>query len=361
MPTEPVRLHALLAGFALAGDPDRAAITPLGGGLINDSFAVRLDERRYVLQRINARVFPDPARVIANQAALAAVWDAPGLDIPAPLPTRDGGFALHDDSGACWRLTRFIAPSRSLARLDHPAQARAVGEALGRFHRTLARHAPLPLQTALPGFHDTPAYLAGLRRLDTPTARRDPTLAESLDFVAQRAPLAATLATARAEGRIGEHVVHGDPKLDNLLFSTDATRVVALIDLDTVQPGLIHHDLGDCLRSCCNRAGEGGASARFDLALAAAILGGYAAATDGLLDAEERALIPQALRLVPFELGIRFLTDHLQGDRYFRVRRHGDNLRKARVQFALVADLERQTDEIETLVEHCFAEATSVA
>nr|WP_210424659.1 aminoglycoside phosphotransferase family protein [Marichromatium bheemlicum] len=346
-------MRALLARFALADAPERAGITPLGGGLINDTFAIGCGEQRYVLQRINPRVFPDPARVIANQVALAAVWDVPGLDIPTPLPTRDGGFAYHDDDGAYWRLTRFIAPSRGLARLDQPAQAEAVGEALGRFHHTLARHAPT-LQTALPGFHDTPAYLDGLRRLDTPTARRDPSVASCLDFVARRAILATALASAHAEGRIGTRIVHGDPKLDNLLFSTDASRVVALIDLDTVQPGLIHHDLGDCLRSCCNRAGEHGDDARFDLDLGAAILAGYAAATGDLLDAEERSLIPEALRLIPLELGIRFLTDHLQGDRYFRVRQRGDNLHKARRQFALVTDIERQAREITAVVARSF-------
>jgi Ser/Thr protein kinase RdoA (MazF antagonist) len=150
-------------------------------------------------------------------------------------------------------------------------------------------------------------------------------------------------------------VTHGDPKLDNLLFAADADRALCLIDLDTVQPGLVHHDIGDCLRSCCNRRGESADGAvRFDLDTCGAILGGYADAAAGLLSADEIPLLYAAIRLLPLELGIRFLTDHLQGDRWFRVREHGQNLAKARVQLALVADIEARQAAIEDLVRRAF-------
>jgi Ser/Thr protein kinase RdoA (MazF antagonist) len=158
---------------------------------------------------------------------------------------------------------------------------------------------------------------------------------------------------ARGDTRV--RVIHGDPKVDNLLFDAAGERALCLIDLDTVQPGLLHHDIGDCLRSCCNRGGEAGATtARFDLALCEALLAGYAAATAGLLGAAEIDLIAPAIRLIPLELGIRFLTDHLQGDRYFRVRHRGENLTKAHRQLALVADIERQAAAIEAAVQHAF-------
>ena len=152
-------------------------------------------------------------------------------------------------------------------------------------------------------------------------------------------------------------VIHGDPKLDNLLFDQANDRALCLIDLDTVQPGLLHHDIGDCLRSCCNRAGEAtdaSTPVQFDLDVCSGILAAYGAETHGLLSTPEVDLIYPCIRLIPFELGLRFLTDHLRGDRYFRVMAPGDNLRKALVQFALVADIERKAKSIETIIARSF-------
>jgi Ser/Thr protein kinase RdoA (MazF antagonist) len=145
-----------------------------------------------------------------------------------------------------------------------------------------------------------------------------------------------------------------------MLFSGHPAEACALIDFDTLQAGLILHDIGDCLRSCCNRRGEGqdpADVASFDLDLAESILAGYAAQTATWLLASEIALVPEAMRLMPLELGLRFLTDHLEGDHYFKVAERGQNLRKARVQFALVLDIERKMTRIRDIVAHRFIAA----
>ena len=165
------------------------------------------------------------------------------------------------------------------------------------------------------------------------------------------------LEDARAQGLIDERVIHGDPKLDNILFDASGRRALALIDLDTVQPGLIQQDLGDCLRSCCNRSGESPQDQGrpdFDLGLCAAILDAYGEETRGLLGPGDIEVLYDSIRLLPFELALRFLTDHLEGDRYFRVTHPGQNLEKARTQLDLVADIESKEPAIREIIANAF-------
>jgi Ser/Thr protein kinase RdoA (MazF antagonist) len=334
------------------------AVAPLGDGLINHTYRVQSPAGAFVLQRINGAVFPAPERIMDNLAALAAAAaNRPELAVrlPALAHTAEHLPYVRDAEGALWRLMECIEPSRTLRQLDSAAQAAEAGRVLGRFHRLGALLDPAALAVTLPGFHHTPAYLAELERTAA-DAVRTADAADALAFVDARRALVGVLDKAVAARQTQPRLIHGDPKVDNLLFDADGARALCLIDLDTVQPGLVHHDIGDCLRSCCNRAGEAGAdSVRFDLGLCEALLTGYAEATGGLLGPTEIELIVPAIRLIPLELGIRFLTDHLRGDRYFRVRHRGENLTKARRQFALVADIERQAAAIEAVVRRAFA------
>ncbi len=348
-------------------------IAPLGQGLINHTYRVAGPRGALVLQRINASVFPAPERIMANLMRLqATAADHPrvGVRLPALVRAADGLPYVRDHGGGWWRLMECIEPSRTLSQLECPAQAAEVGRALGRFHRLGALLDPDALAVTLPGFHHTPSYLAALESASLEPAglapvgsgpavaiTADAEITQALGFIRARRTLVDVLEEALAQGRTRRRVIHGDPKLDNLLFDADGIHAIGLIDLDTVQPGLVHHDLGDCLRSCCNRGGEIGpdaAAARFDVDLCAALLAGYAQAAGDLLSAAEVALVAAAIRLIPLELGIRFLTDHLQGDCYFRVNHRGENLMKARRQLALVADIERQQTAIEAAVRHAF-------
>jgi Ser/Thr protein kinase RdoA (MazF antagonist) len=363
-------LIALCEHFAI--DPPVDAIAPLGRGLINDTYRLDASGRRYVLQRINGRVFPEPERIMANLARLARHPEPPealGLRVPALIPSRTGASFVRDPAGAVWRLMEFIPDTCNLSRIQGESQAREVGRVLGRFHRWTAVLPSDDFAVTLPGYHDTPSYLERLRALSNPAAiqggseyadcpdRTAPEIATLLSFIEARLDLAEALDRAVQTGRIALRLTHGDPKLDNILFDRDGRRALALIDLDTIQPGLIQHDLGDCLRSCCNALGEGETDptrVRFDLALAEAILTGYAEATRGWLSGEDIDCLFDGIRVMPFELGLRFLTDHLQGDRYFKVDRPGRNLIKARIQFALVADIERREPDIRALIETAF-------
>ena len=349
-------------------------IAPLGKGLINDTYSLITEAGGFVLQRINPRVFPDPERIMANLEALTAHASQDrvgGLRIPALIRARDGRSWVRAADGALWRLMELIPDGVSLTRIEGRDQARAVGSALGHFHRLTRDLAPERLAVSLPGFHRTPDYLArhlAARAAATPTRDggegEQAMLEACFGFIDARHGLAQVLETALAAGRIRERVIHGDPKLDNILFHGRHGGALALIDLDTVQPGLIQHDIGDCLRSCCNRLGEApesGGRARFDLDLCAAILGAYAEQTRDFLGPGDVAALYESIRLLPFELALRFLTDHLEGDRYFRVSSHGQNLHKARIQLDLVADIEANEDVIRGLIAAAFPDQQGAA
>jgi len=333
------------------------SVESYGGGLINATFLVTAEDTRYILQRINGAVFPEPERIMSNLSVLAGHVTAhaeSGIRIPALIAARDGRSFVRDGQGGFWRLMEFIPNTRGLARIDDLEQAREVGRILGRFH-VLVSDLPVDrLAVTLPGFHITPGYLERFERvLATCTAVHPEALSRAIACVTARRAQVDVLETARRGGHLPVRVIHGDPKLDNILFDRVTGRAVSLIDLDTVQAGLVHYDIGDCLRSCCSR-GRGSAGTRFDLDLCRAILGAYADEIGGLLDTAEIGLLSDAIRLIPFELALRFLTDHLEGDRYFRVTERGQNLRKAGGQLALVEDIEGKEREIRTIVAACF-------
>jgi Ser/Thr protein kinase RdoA (MazF antagonist) len=335
-----------------------------GRGLINDTYLVTLDtspSRRAILQRINSRVFPQPQHIMQNLRRLLdhaqrAIAQMSKQDTQLRLPdlyrANDGRDFVLDTDGNYWRALHFIEDSRALDALENTTQAHNIGRALGGFHALLNELPIQQLHTTLPGFHIAPNYLARFDALNAHvTVAAD--AAAACDFVATHRSLAATLEHGKHSGLLPLRATHGDPKLDNYLFHVHSDRVMSLIDLDTVQPGLIHYDLGDCLRSCCNRSGESAHDAettQFDLELCGAILRGYVDAARVFLTAPDFDFMYDAIRLLPFELGLRFLTDHLEGDVYFKTNIPGQNLHRARVQFQLTARIEQNETALRAMI-----------
>lgn len=347
--------------FDLAGPIEQLA--PYGRGRINDSYLVGLSRgkpRRVLLQRLNTAVFPAPERIIHNIRRLAEHLEArqarlapavPRLRLPALIPTGDGTYWWRDPEGGFWRALEFIEGSRTLARAETPDQAAQCGWVLGRFHRLTWDLPAHELHDTLPGFHQLPRYLEAFdQALGAWSGTGSHELERALAAVAQRRATAGRLEEARSAGPLRERVIHGDPKLDNILFRRDAERAWGLVDLDTVKPGLPHYDLGDCLRSVCNPAGEAEPWPRWELALGKALLGAYLAEMGALFGAEDYDLVYDCARLLPFELGLRFLTDHLEGDRYFKTAQRGENLQRALTQFRLTMLVEEREHEIRALV-----------
>ncbi|MHB1350818.1 MAG: aminoglycoside phosphotransferase family protein [Desulfobulbus sp.] len=346
--------HAALFFVALE---DIAGIAPFGGGHVNDTFLLTLttgEER--ILQRINPEVFPDPALVMRNLRLVtehlrtgnsARADDAPPWQ-PLALYEGAGGDTYLAEDGAAWRLLNRIRGGHPRQAIGTAQQARELGRALGYFHRTLASLDSALLADTLPGFHVTPRYLARYDQVQTRT--EDRAGQESLfcrQFIEQRRATASLLEMRR--GELTSRIIHGDPKVANFLFDDEGERVISLIDLDTVKPGLLLHDLGDALRSCCNPTGETPADPErvfFAPDLFAAWLAGYRSEARALLSGEDLRLLIEAVALIAFELGLRFYTDHLEGNRYFKVTEPGQNLRRALTQFQLTRSIEHQRDKL---------------
>ncbi|MDF1614453.1 phosphotransferase enzyme family protein [Desulfurivibrio dismutans] len=340
------------------------SVQPHGCGLINDSYLVRCHAgEAFLLQRLNPVVFPEPAKLMNNLRRISEHLSHkarttkldPGRQIIRLLPTRIGEDCHYDRDNACWRALNFIENSRVLTRITAEEQARAAGVALGRFQALIHDLAPSQLYDPLPTLHVTPcvvrAYdeVAAISTVTGPEAE----LSFCHNFIQHRRTTAAVLEQARARGVLPERVIHGDPKLSNILFAHDSDLPLALIDLDTVKPGLTQYDVGDCLRSCCNRAGENPADpdeAEFDLDLARALLIGYFEEMRALLTYSDFAYFYDAVRLISFELGIRFFNDYLSGNCYFKVADPEHNLRRALTQFRLTASIEAQETRIRLIV-----------
>ncbi len=342
-----------------------SSIHPHGQGLINDTFVVTTNTgRQIILQRINRRVFPNPERIMENLRVLTghirryAVTGSASvrtLRLPEILKTHDGRDFIIDTDGGFWRAQEFIEHTRTLDSISNTAQAEEVGFALGRFHALIHDLDTTQLHQTLPGFHDAPGYFARFLRASARPrqtgASRD--LLYGLSYVESRWNLTRALEQARREGKLVVRAIHGDTKLNNFLFDIQTGKAVSLIDLDTVQPGLIHYDIGDCLRSCANPAGESPgdiASVHFDLDIGYAILKNYLVETRKFLTRHDYDYLYDAIRLIPFELGLRFLTDHLESDHYFKTEWPGQNLHRALAQFQLTTSVEKHEQPIKALI-----------
>lgn len=330
------------------------SLSPLGQGNINHTLRVTLAEgATWVLQRLHPGVFADAEAVMANMRLVVdclAANDDPSMRFFRLGTNPQGQDRFIDDEGCSWRLLSMIEPSRCLQRLDNPAQAAGIGRLLGRFHRLTASIPAAQLADPLPGFHVTPRYLHaydGLRERVSSTQSEEQRCAVLIE---EFRPLARWLEDKREV--LSERVIHGDPKAANFLFAAEGDAAISLIDLDTVKPGLLLHDLGDCLRSCCNPLGEGHddiAAIRFIPELFTALMRGYLEQAGDLLGAADRALLVSAAAVISFELGLRFFSDHLAGNRYFTITRPGQNLHRALVQLQLCQSILGQQQQLEAL------------
>jgi len=325
-------------------------LSPLGGGLINDTFLVETADQPIVLQRINRQVFPSPELISANMAVLARhIAQKPAglvkLHLPSPVNTLSGQPYYLDDQGDFWRALSYIANGHSLKKLRHQQDARQTGFALAHFHRLCS---DLPVQTlhdTLPGFHVAPDYLR--HYWHTASHSSVPVDAYCQQFIERHQAITSDLEQAKHSGELHLRVIHGDPKLDNFLFDQHSGNIIGLVDLDTVKPGLVHYDIGDSLRSCCHIADTG----QFDLALCNAWLDGYLAQAGASFSAADARYLYPSIRLIPFELGLRFYTDYLDGNRYFKTTYAQQNLLRAHEQFRLCSDIMDKQADIKALLQ----------
>jgi hypothetical protein len=339
-----------------------------GKGNVNDTFLVTLDaegEEHFILQRINTRVFRQPELIMGNMRAIAAhvcgrlellpLSAGRRWEVPRVLLAKNGRDHWLDADGSFWRALSFVEASQSFDTIQDMEHAREVGHALGMFQTLISDLPVARLADTLEGFHITPRYLRHYDEvLEKSRPRKSPEVNHCSEFVSKRRAWAHVLEDARTRGRLHLRPIHGDPKVSNVMIDNATRRAVSIVDLDTVKPGLVHYDIGDCLRSCCNPLGEETnrwEEVRFEADFCQAILQPYLALARGFLTTEDYEYLYDAIRLIAFELGLRFFTDYLEGDVYFKARYREHNLARSLVQFKLTESIESQEDAIRTMVQ----------
>jgi Phosphotransferase enzyme family len=345
-----------LSRFAVEGS--LVSLAPHTSGLINSSWVATFDapggRRRFLLQRINQHVFPRPEQVmenmvrvtrhVASRLARDGAHDA-SRRVLSLVPSREGASHHVDAAGETWRLVRWIERARSSERAASEAEALEAACAFGRFQRQL-RDLPGPrLHETIPGFHDTPGRLAALERaVAGDAAGRVASCQAEIAALLDRRPLARALASRVAEGELAERPVHNDAKVANVLRDETTGEALAVVDLDTVMPGLALHDFGDLVRSTVSETAEDETDlsrVSVRVPIFRALARGFVEGAGDTLSPLERSLFPTAAELVTYEQALRFLTDHVDGDRYYRIERAGHNLDRTRTQLRLLESLER--------------------
>jgi aminoglycoside phosphotransferase (APT) family kinase protein len=341
------------------GLTDGVTVAPVTTGHVNESFRVAGGGRALLLQWLNPEAFADPDAVQDNVERVAChlAAAAPALPRPELLETVDGTFRHRTGSGL-WRAWCWLDGYRTLTRVDGPDRAAAAGAAFGRFLRALEDLSTTALAETLPAFQDPGRRLRELEAAAAKAARaRREAAAPLLRAVEDRRGRIAPLAGP-------PRVLHGDPKLSNVLFPEPADPAATgpvptdpaatspvVIDYDTVLVGPLAWDFGDFLRSTAARGEEDDpAAAGVDPALLDAAAGAFLAAAPEPA-AEEVGDLARAPAVIAFTLAVRFLADHLAGDRYFRVRRPGQNLDRARTQLRLAEDFAAREDRLRVLIE----------
>ncbi|MCL2544282.1 MAG: aminoglycoside phosphotransferase family protein [Clostridia bacterium] len=330
-------------------------------GHINDTFIVEIiggDTRRFIMQRVNDRVFTDPQALMRNMTMVTEYLrervKEQGGDVDREVltlwRTAEGKVLHRACDGGLWRAFTFVEGALTVQRVTCAEQLYEAGSAFGRFQNLLSEFAARELAPVIPDFHNTRARFAALEAAiqGNPLDRAAGVRAE-IDFALARRQDARVLQDLLDAHQLPLRVTHNDTKINNVMLDADTGHAVCVIDLDTVMPGSMLFDFGDAIRSGVNTADEDETDlsrVRVDLDYYRAFARGFLEQTGSSMTELERELLPFAAKMMTYECGIRFLTDHLLGDAYFRIHRPGHNLDRARTQFKLVAEMERLEPEL---------------
>ena len=321
---------------------------PYGNGHINATYLVKTDGEQYILQRINHHIFQDVPGLMRNVERVTAFLAEKDPDPRHSLhlvPAKDGA-AYVEAEGEFYRMYDFVHDSICLDAPETDEDFYQSAVAFGSFQRQLADFPANELSETIPRFHDTPNRYRALRAaIEKDALGRAASCREEIEFALAREADAAVMINLLAAGELPLRVTHNDTKLNNVMLDAKTRRPLCVIDLDTVMPGLAANDFGDSIRFGANT----GAEDEKDLKKISLSLARYEAFARGFLEACGKALTPKEIETLPWgaklmtlECGVRFLTDYLEGDTYFRIHRPEHNLDRTRTQFALVADMEKK-------------------
>ena len=345
---------AILRQFCLDAEP--ASCTPYGCGHINRTYLVATAGGRcYILQKINHHTFRDVAGLMEN---IELVTEHLRRKSPDPrsvltlIRTKDGKSYLEADDGY-WRVFRFVEDSICLQQPESDADFYESAVGFGTFQQLLSDFPAEKLHETIPNFHNTPdRYRAFHETLTHDPMHRAAQVQPEIEFALARQAEMAALQNALDAGELPLRVTHNDTKLNNVLFDAKTRRALCIIDLDTVMPGSALYDYGDSIRFGAATAAEDERELdKMEMSLERfrVFTRGYVRACPGLTQ-KELELLPLGAKVMTMECGVRFLTDHIDGDNYFSIHREGQNLDRAHTQFKLVTDMERKWDKMKEIV-----------
>ena len=339
------------------------SVNQITAGLINATYLIETDKKeKYILQKINTFVFKNPDELMENIVGVTKYitekikenggdYKRENLNF---LPCNSGKYYFRDENNDAWRMYIYVDEALTYNKPKNDDTFRSAGQSFGRFMKLLAGYPAATLNETIKNFHYTPArYENFLKAVEADVKGRKAVCEEEIKFVTDRKADTHKLTDLIESGDLPLRVTHNDTKLNNVLFDINTDKSICVIDLDTIMPGLSLYDFGDSIRSGANTGAEDEpdlSKVGIDLALFEAYADGYLSETaDSLCDAEIENLAFGA-KLMTFECGMRFLTDYLEGDVYFRTTHAEHNIIRARNQFRLVADMEAHMDEMNAIV-----------
>lgn len=358
------RLREVSKQFQIYGEILHAEACKIGH--INETYTATYDQGgtkvRYIHQKINQTVFRDPVGVMNNIMHITAhirnkleqqnVREITRRVLTV-VPTRDGQAWFRNGSGDYWRTFVFVEGTQTFESVQTERQAFEAARAFGAFQSALADF-PERLVETIPFFHHTRKRFEALQKaIETDSHNRAKQAAREIEFALQHENIVDVLLAAHERGDIPERVTHNDTKFNNVMLDAETGEAMCVVDLDTVMPGLSLYDFGDMVRTTTSPTLEDErdlTKVSMNLPMFAALARGYLSTAGQMLNATEKSLLPFAGKLITFNIGIRFLTDFLVGDTYFRVHRFGHNLDRCRTQFKLIDSVEQQEDAMQRLV-----------
>ncbi len=358
--------EAVMANFRVDGLP--LCFSPLGQGHIHDTYLaeikVKEEIKKYTLQRINTLVFREPELMMANWEKVTRHIGQKMVELEGekaltkslkPVLSRSGHSYYRTPQGEYWRVYHYVDGCHTIETATTPEQAFEAGRAFGLFQKLIADLSPGEMYETIPFFHHTPhRFERFLQVIEKASPERKAKASEAISFALQRQSLVSLVTDGLSSGRLPVRVTHNDTKINNVLFDDETGRGVCVIDLDTTMPGSPLYDFGDLVRTGTCSAAEDETDlslVAMDINLFEALAEGYLSETADLLAEAERQLLVMAGPLITFTIGLRFLTDYLEGDIYFKTKYPDHNLDRARTQFRLLRSMEEQHRQMRTVID----------
>jgi len=349
--------------FALEGRV--TSVLPFGSGHINKTYRVSTTRKRYILQKINHRLFPDVDKLMSNirqiseycQEAVEKRNGDPDRECLRLVRTIDEQ-SYYFDGSEYWRMFLYIEDSVCFQKATEPELFQESAVAFGRFAAMMSGFDGTKLYGVLPRFHDTRMRYDQLQdaiRKDTKNRCKD--AMPEIAFAKSHAYLCPLIVELIEKGALPLRVVHNDTKLNNVLFDSQSGKSLAVVDFDTIMPGSLCYDFGDAIRYGCNTADEDETDqtkVHFSISLFESFTRGYLPALGSAITEAEKAQLALSAKLITYENGLRFLTDYLQGDTYYHTTRPNQNLDRCRTQFTLVKEMEMQFETMKEIVEKTY-------